>query len=75
MRYPSPGLLIVYKICDSLYPKQGKTKGGQWIKAIHFTLPLSYHGKITKDIQRDEDSEIFQPKEKTSESVVKLARL
>ena len=56
-----------------LYPKQGKTKGGQWIKAIHFNLPLSYHGKITQDIHRDEDSEIFQPKEKTSETVVLLS--
>ena len=43
------------------------------IKAIHLTLPLSYHGKITQDIQRDEDSEIFQPKEKTSETVVLLS--
>lgn len=57
-----------------LYPKQGKSKGGQWIKAIHFTLPLSYHGKITQDIQRDEDSDIFQPKETTSESAVRLSR-
>ena len=57
-----------------LYPKQGKSKGGQWIKAIHFTLPLSYHGKITQDIQRDEDSEIFQPKEKQVEAVVMMSR-
>lgn len=57
-----------------LYPKQQGKKGGQWIKAIHFTLPLSYHGKITQDIQRDEDSEIFQPKEKQVETVVLITK-
>ena len=60
-----------------LYPKgkNGKAKGGQWIKRIHFKLPLSYHGRIVEDIQFDEEGHFFRPKETTDETVCLMSRV
>ena len=57
-----------------LYPKDLKARRGQWIKAIHFKFPISYHGEIVEDIELDEDGHIFRPNPSTDETVALLSR-
>ena len=68
---------IMHAMIDriELYPRDGKAKGGQWIKEIHFTIPMSYHGEVVERLEFDKDGQIFQPQRTTDETVVLLSKL
>ena len=57
-----------------LYPKEGKTRGGQWIKAIHFKFPLSYHGQIVEEIVFDKEGHFSRPNQTKDETVVLMGK-
>lgn len=57
-----------------LHTKEYMARSGQWIKAIHFKFPISYHGEIVEDIELDENGHIFRPNQSTDETVALLRR-
>ena len=67
---------IMHAMIDriELYSRDGKERGGQWIKEIHFTIPMSYHGEVVEGLQFDKEGHIFLPKQTTDETVVLLSR-
>nr|MBQ6242349.1 hypothetical protein [Lachnospiraceae bacterium] len=50
-------------------------RSGQWIKAIHFKFPISYHGEIVENIELDENGHIFRPNQSTDEAIALLSKL
>lgn len=67
---------IMHAMIDriELYSRDGKKKGGQWIREIHFTIPMSYNGEVVDGLEFDKDGQIFLPKRTTDETVARLVK-